>query len=98
MSSIMGLPADDLLKPAGHNAPITADPCCADRCKAFLDGSYSRGCKDTVARFIEILHRRQEEREQLRGQDYGDGGAYNNGYLSALEALECEAMVMEDET
>lgn len=77
------------MKPAGYDSPIT-DPCCADKCKAFLDGSYRRGCKDTVARVIEILHRRQEEREQL--QDMSD---WDNGYLNALEAVECEVMVME---
>ena len=82
---------DQGIRPAGYDAPITPiDGCCADKCKAFLDASYRKGCKDTVARFIEIIHRRQEEREALH-----DKGDWDNGYLTALEALECEAMVME---
>lgn len=56
----------------------------------FDKAAYNAGCKDTVAKVIEIIHRRQEEREQL--QDMGD---WDNGYLSALEAVECEVMVME---
>ena len=79
------------MKPVGYDAPITPiDGFCADKCKAFLDASYRKGCKDTVARFIEIIHRRQEEREQLH-----DKGERDNGYLNALEAVECEAMLME---
>lgn len=41
---------------AGYDAPITPiDGCCADKCKVFLDGSYRRGCKDTVDKVLELI-------------------------------------------
>lgn len=79
------------MKPVGYDAPITPiDGCCADKCKAVLDASYRRGCKDTVARFIKIIHRRQEplEKKETRSD-------WEQRLLEVLEAVECEVMVME---
>ena len=53
---------------------------------------YRQGCKDTVARFIEIIHRRQEplEKKETRSD-------WEQRLLEILEAVECEVMVMEDD-
>ena len=77
------------MKPAGYDSPIVE----YDTHVQMAQDAYDSGFSAAVKKVIEIIHRRQEEREAL--QDKGD---WDNGYLTALDALECEAMVMEDET
>ena len=74
------------MKPAGYDSPIVE----YDTHVQMAQDAYDSGFSAAVKKVIEILHRRQEEREQL--QDKGD---WDNGYLCALEAVECEVMVME---
>lgn len=39
----------------GKYAKRYEEQCCAEKCRAFLDGSYRRGCKNTVEKVLECI-------------------------------------------